>query len=52
MENLKKKGLSNYLNSRQIYLEKDYLQSIAISPSFDSDVENFWTQTSNMRIKF
>jgi hypothetical protein len=33
---------------RQVCLETDYMQSIAISASFDSDVENFWTQTSNL----
>jgi hypothetical protein len=46
-QNLKKKGLNNYLNSRQIYLDSDYIQSISPLPSYDSDLENFWTQTSN-----
>jgi len=31
-----------------VYLDSDYIQSIAPMPSYDSDLENFWTQTSNI----
>ncbi len=40
------KGLSNYLNMRQTYLESDYSASNAPAASYDSDLENFWTQKS------
>ena len=41
-----KKGLSNYLNLRETYLDSDFLISTAPATSYDTDLENFWTQTS------
>ena len=41
------KGTSNYLNMRQTYLESDFKASNAPAPTYDSDLENFWTQKSN-----
>jgi len=46
MFNFDYKGLSNYLNSRETYLESDYLISTAPAATYDTDLENFWTQTS------
>ena len=47
--NYYKKGLSNYLNQRQGFLYLDYAQSLILPLTnnlYDSDLENFWTQTS------
>ena len=41
-----KKGLSNYLNKRETYLDSDYLISTAPAPTYDTDLENYWTQSS------
>ena len=41
------KGLSNYLNSRETYLDSDFFVITASSKSYDTDLENFWTQKSN-----
>ncbi len=41
-----KKGLSNYLNLRETYLDSDFLISTAPATSYDTDLENFWTQAS------
>ena len=38
--------MSNYLNLRQTYLNADYLSSNAPATSYDTDLENFWTQNS------
>ena len=43
---IKKKGLSNYLNMREPYLDSDYSKSIAKPATYDADLENFWTQSS------
>jgi len=40
-----KKGLSNYLNKRETYLDSDYSISIAPAANYDTDLENFWTQS-------
>jgi hypothetical protein len=40
------KGLSNYLNYREPYLLLDYKDSTTLSINYDTDLENFWTQTS------
>ncbi len=39
-------GLSNYLNLRDTYLLLDYMDSIELQTNYDTDLENFWTQTS------
>ena len=41
------KGLSNYLNSRETYLDSDFSISTAPAKNYDTDLENFWTQASN-----
>ena len=45
-------GMSNYLNMRQPYLESDFAASNAMPISYDSDLENFWTQKSKNKIIF
>ena len=42
------KGLSNYLNRRQPYLSSDYSLSNARLAVYDTDLENFWTQKSEV----
>ena len=50
---IKKKGSSNYLNKRETYLDADYLVSTAPAATYDTDLENFWTQSSIKKlIKF
>jgi hypothetical protein len=39
-------GISNYLNLRQPYLLLDYFKSKTLPKSYDTDLENFWTQKS------
>ncbi len=41
-----KKGLSNYLNKRETYLDSDFLVITAPAATYDTDLENFWTQSS------
>ena len=44
-----KKGLSNYLNQRQQFLYLDYAESLILPLTnnlYDTDLKNFWTQTS------
>ncbi len=41
-----KKGLSNYLNLREPYLVLDFMESTKLPVNYDTDLENFWTQTS------
>ena len=43
-----KQSMSNYLNGRQMYLDVDYLESISPLPTYDSDLENFWSQKSKL----
>ena len=38
--------MSNYLNSRQTYLDSDFFISTAPATTYDTDLENFWTQSS------
>ena len=40
------KGLSNYLNMRQANLYSDFKISNTPAASYDTDLENFWTQKS------
>ncbi len=43
---LHQKGLSNYLNKRDTYLDSDFTESNVPATQYDTDLENFWTQTS------
>ena len=40
------KSLSDYLNERGSLLNLDYISSISLPEQYDTDLENFWTQTS------
>ena len=40
------KGLSNYLNFREPFLDSDFTQSTSLPVIYDTDLENFWTQKS------
>jgi hypothetical protein len=40
------KSLSDFLNRRGQLLDLDYLASISLPNQYDTDLENFWTQTS------
>jgi hypothetical protein len=44
------KGLSNYLNLRGTYILLDYSESTSLPVSYDTDLENFWTQKSTILI--
>ena len=45
------KSLSNYLNLREPFLKLDYDASVSLAPIYDADLENFWTQKSNLHFK-
>ena len=38
--------MSNYLNKRETYLDSDFTESNVPATQYDTDLENFWTQTS------
>ena len=40
------KSLSDFLNRRGQLLDLDYLASISLPNQYDTDLENFWTQSS------
>ncbi len=40
--------MSNYLNMRQNFLLADFITSNTPAPLYDADLENFWTQKSNI----
>jgi hypothetical protein len=46
--NLLIKGLSNYLNLRETYLANDFSVTTQSDVAYDTDLENFWTQTSEI----
>jgi len=46
------KSLSDFLNRRGKLLDLDFLASISLPSQYDTDLENFWTQTSKKIINF
>jgi hypothetical protein len=46
-----KKGLSDYLNLREPFLDADFTQSTSLPVIYDTDLENIWTQKSNLIVE-
>jgi hypothetical protein len=42
-------GLSNFLNLRENFLKVDFAASSSLPLVYDTDLENFWTQTSKIK---